>query len=44
MFTARAQAELDNDGRCSTFERSAIVDEEGTVRGAKGVYRRLPKE
>lgn len=43
-FTARASANLDRDEICSTFERSALVDEDGIVVGSPGVYRYLPNE
>lgn len=44
LFSARAQADLDQDGTCSTFERAAIVTPEGDVEGARGIYRNLPTE
>jgi hypothetical protein len=43
-FTARAQADLDDDDSCSTFERAAIVNANGDVRGARGIFRNLPTE
>jgi len=44
IFTARAEANLDDDSSCSTFERAAIVNSNGDVNGARGVYRNLPTE
>lgn len=44
LFTARAQADLDADGTCSTFERAAIVTSNGDVQGSRGIYRNLPTE
>jgi type IV pilus assembly protein PilA len=44
VFTARAQADLDDDGTCSTFERAAIATANGDVQGSRGIYRELPTE
>lgn len=44
LFTARAQADLDNDGNCSLFERAAIATANGDVQGARGIYRQFPTE
>lgn len=43
-FTARAEANLDDDTICSTFERAAIVNSNGDVQGSRGIYRNLPTE
>jgi type IV pilus assembly protein PilA len=43
-FTARAQADLDQDNVCSTFERAAVVTTNGDVQGSRGIYRNLPTE
>jgi prepilin-type N-terminal cleavage/methylation domain-containing protein len=39
LFTAAAHGDLDADGTCSTFERSASVDATGSIIGARGIYR-----
>jgi prepilin-type N-terminal cleavage/methylation domain-containing protein len=44
IFTARANADLDADGDCSTFERAAIVTSDGDPQGSRGIYRNLPTE
>ena len=44
LFTARAQADLDDDGFCSTFERAAIATDGGDVQGSRGIYRQFPTE
>ena len=44
VFTARANADLDDDDECSTFERAAIVNGQGEVEGSRGIYRNLPTE
>jgi len=44
IFTARANADLDDDATCSTFERTAIVTAEGDPAGSRGIFRRLPTE
>lgn len=44
QFTARAQADLDADGICSTFERAAVVTAEGDAQGSRGIFRNLQTE
>jgi type IV pilus assembly protein PilA len=43
-FTARAQADLDADGTCSTFERAAITTDNGDVQGSRGIFRAFPTD
>lgn len=43
-FTAAANADLDADDECSTFERAAIAEGPGDVRGSLGIYRNRPTE
>jgi type IV pilus assembly protein PilA len=43
-FTARAQADLDNDGTCSTFERSGFVNDGMSVQGSRGIWRHQQTE
>ena len=44
IFTAAANADLDNDGNCSTFERAAIVTGDGDPQGSRGIFRHFPTE
>lgn len=44
IFTARANGDLDCDGRMSTFERVGILASPGEVRSAPGIYQRLAGE
>jgi prepilin-type N-terminal cleavage/methylation domain-containing protein len=44
VFTARAQADLDDDMVCSTFERAGVVNANGDVEGTRGIFRNLPTE
>ncbi len=44
QFTARAQADLDQDGNCSTFERAGIVNSQGNIEGSRGIFRDQPTE
>ena len=43
-FTASANADLDADATCSTFERAAVVNAQGQVEGSRGIFRDLPTE
>lgn len=43
-FTVRANADLDGDDECSTFERAGIAIATGEVRGSAGIYKNLPTE
>ena len=43
-FTAGAHADLDDDGSCSTFERTGFVTSDLNVQGSRGIWRRLQTE
>lgn len=43
-FTARAQADLDDDTNCSLFERAGIATANGDVQGSRGIFRQFPTE
>ncbi|MFZ5786761.1 MAG: type IV pilin protein [Acidobacteriota bacterium] len=44
QFTARANADLDGDMSCSTFERAGFVTADLNVQGSHGIWRHLQTE